>query len=77
MKVKEVDLLTIDADLFTWETPLETLFAEFKRLGSIDDDLFTYDLFMSYTEDELLMLWPMIESKGLVWTTIEEEEGRF
>ena len=32
---EEVDLRTIDVDLFTWEPPLKTLFAEFKRLGSI------------------------------------------
>ncbi|PWA42172.1 Ca2+-ATPase [Artemisia annua] len=71
------NLLTIDADLFSWETPLETIFMEFKRLSSMEDDLFTYDLLMSYTEDELLLLWPIIESKGLVWTTIEEKDGKF
>ncbi|PWA53409.1 hypothetical protein CTI12_AA444660 [Artemisia annua] len=39
--------------------------------------LFTYNSLISYREDELLLLWPIIESKGLVWTTIEEKEGRF
>ncbi|PWA54052.1 hypothetical protein CTI12_AA440770 [Artemisia annua] len=71
------NILTIDADLFSWETPLETTFMEFKRLSSIEDDLFTYNLLMSYTEDELLLLWPIIESKGLVWTTIEEKDRKF
>ncbi|PWA57211.1 hypothetical protein CTI12_AA411170 [Artemisia annua] len=71
------NILTIDADLFSWETPLETTSMEFKRLSSIEDGLFTYDLLMSYTEDELLLLWPIIESKGLVWTTIEEKDGKF
>ncbi|PWA96422.1 SGNH hydrolase-type esterase domain-containing protein [Artemisia annua] len=50
---------------------------EFKRLSCMEDDLFTYDPLMSYTEDELLLLWPIIESKGLVWTTIEEKERKF
>ncbi|PWA77905.1 hypothetical protein CTI12_AA158160 [Artemisia annua] len=71
------NILTIDDDLFSWETPLETTFMEFKRLSNIKDDLFTYDLLMSYTEDELLLLWPIIESKGLVWTTIEKKDGKF
>ncbi|PWA85355.1 C2 calcium/lipid-binding domain, CaLB [Artemisia annua] len=71
------NILTIDADLFSWETPLETTFMEFKHLSCMEDDLFTYDLLMSYTEDELLLLWPIIESKGLVWTTIEEKDGKF
>ncbi|PWA97745.1 hypothetical protein CTI12_AA026610 [Artemisia annua] len=57
------NILTIDADLFSWETPLETTFMEFKRLSCMEDDLFTYNLLMSYTEDELLLLWPIIESK--------------
>ncbi|PWA74350.1 hypothetical protein CTI12_AA251310 [Artemisia annua] len=71
------NILTIDADLLSWETPLETIFMEFKRLSCMEDDLFTYDPLMSYTEDELLLLWPIIESKGLVWTTIEEKDGKF
>ncbi|PWA68469.1 hypothetical protein CTI12_AA307220 [Artemisia annua] len=71
------NILTIDANLFSWETLLETTFMEFKRLSCMKDDLFTYDLLMSYTEDELLLLWPIIESKGLVWTTIEEKDGKF
>ncbi|PWA73604.1 hypothetical protein CTI12_AA259130 [Artemisia annua] len=71
------NILTIDADLFSWETPLETTFMEFKCLSSIEDGLFIYDLLMSYTEDELLLLLPIIESKGLVLTTIEEKDGKF
>ncbi|PWA82667.1 hypothetical protein CTI12_AA175940 [Artemisia annua] len=71
------NIFNIDADLFSWETPLESIFKEFKRLSSIEDDLFTYDLLMSYTKDELLLLWPIIESKGLVWTTIEEKDRKF
>ncbi|PWA76980.1 hypothetical protein CTI12_AA228330 [Artemisia annua] len=43
----------------------------------MEDDLFTYNLLMSYTEDELLLLRQIIESKGLVWTTIEEKYGKF
>ena len=45
------DILTIDADLFSWETPLETTFMELKHLSSMGDDLFTYDLLMSYSKD--------------------------
>ena len=71
------DLFMINADLFSWETPLEATYMEFKRLSNIEDGLFDYDLLMSYTEDELLLLWPIIESKGLVWTTIEEKDGKF
>ena len=44
---KEFDILAIDADLFTWETPLERKFREFKRLSSMEIDLFTYNLLMS------------------------------
>ncbi|PWA51689.1 ATP-dependent DNA helicase PIF1 [Artemisia annua] len=40
------NILTIDADLLSWETPLETTFMEFKRLSNIEDGLFTYDLLM-------------------------------
>ncbi|PWA55759.1 hypothetical protein CTI12_AA424930 [Artemisia annua] len=76
-EMEELEILNFGTDLFTWETPLEATLMEFKRLSSMECDLFTYDLLMSYTEDELLLLWPMIESKGLVWTTIEEDEGRF
>ena len=71
------DIFMINADLFSWETPLEATYMEFKRLSNIEDGLFDYDLLMSYTEDELLLLWPIIESKGLVWTTIEEKDGKF
>ncbi|PWA62191.1 hypothetical protein CTI12_AA364600 [Artemisia annua] len=70
-------LLKSESHTIMPETPLETTFMEFKRLSSIKDDLFIYDLPMSYTEDELLLLWPIIESKGLVWTIIEEKDGKF
>ena len=76
-KENEFDIFAIDADLFTWETPLERTFMEFKRLSSMENDLFTYNLLMRYKEDELLLLWPIIESKGLVWTNIEEKDGMF
>ena len=70
------NILMIDAELFSWETPLESTYAEFKRLSSIDDEVFSYNVLMSYTEDELLLLWPIIESKGLTWTTIEAKDGK-
>ncbi|PWA98858.1 hypothetical protein CTI12_AA014320 [Artemisia annua] len=73
----DFDILAIDTDLFSWETPLEITFMEFKRLSCMENDLFTYNSLMSYTEDEFLILWPIIESKGLVWTTIEEKDGKF
>ncbi|PWA76967.1 hypothetical protein CTI12_AA229050 [Artemisia annua] len=73
----DFNILAIDTDLFSWETPLKTTFMEFKRLSCMENDLFTYNSLMSYTEDELLLLWLIIESKGLVWTTIEEKDGRF
>ncbi|GKD88424.1 hypothetical protein Tco_1363931 [Tanacetum coccineum] len=38
------DLLKIDLDLFTYDTPLGTIFDEFKRLSSMKDDLFVYEL---------------------------------
>ncbi|GJY63573.1 hypothetical protein Tco_0465033 [Tanacetum coccineum] len=38
------DLLKIDLDLFTCDTPLGTIFDEFRRLSSMDDDLFAYEL---------------------------------
>ncbi|PWA80888.1 hypothetical protein CTI12_AA192270 [Artemisia annua] len=53
------------------------MFMEFKRLSRIEDSIFTYDLVMSYIEDELLLLCPIIESKGLIWTTIEEKDWMF
>ena len=49
-KEDEFDLLSIDADLFTWESPLESTLMEFKHLSSMGDDLFTYNLLMSYME---------------------------
>ncbi|PWA38816.1 hypothetical protein CTI12_AA577900 [Artemisia annua] len=73
----DFNILAIDTDLFSWETPLETRFMEFERLSCMGNDLFTYNSLISYTEDELLLLWPIIESKGLVWTTIEEKDGKF
>ncbi|PWA59599.1 hypothetical protein CTI12_AA390350 [Artemisia annua] len=73
----DFNILAIDTDLFSWETPLETTFMEFKCLSCMENDLFTYNSLTSYTEDELLLLWPIIESKGLAWTTIEEKDGRF
>ncbi|GJR15346.1 VIER F-box protein 2 [Tanacetum coccineum] len=38
------DLLKIDLDLFTRDTPLGTIFDEFRRLSSMEDDLFAYEL---------------------------------
>ncbi|GJY82117.1 hypothetical protein Tco_0494868 [Tanacetum coccineum] len=38
------NLLKINADLFTWDTPLATIFDEFSQLSSMDDDLFTYEV---------------------------------
>ncbi|GKC78649.1 hypothetical protein Tco_1129423 [Tanacetum coccineum] len=38
------NLFEIDADLFTYETPLGMVFNEFKRLSSMKNDLFTYEL---------------------------------
>ncbi|PWA75720.1 hypothetical protein CTI12_AA239740 [Artemisia annua] len=75
----DFNILAIDTDLFSWETPLEMTFMEFKRLSSMGNDLFTYNSLISYTEEELLLLWPIIESKGLglVWTTIEVKDGKF
>ncbi|GJU70434.1 hypothetical protein Tco_1256693 [Tanacetum coccineum] len=34
----------MDVDLFTCDTPLEMVFNEFKRLSSMENDLFTYEL---------------------------------
>ncbi|GKC23799.1 hypothetical protein Tco_1025949 [Tanacetum coccineum] len=44
LESKVFDLLNIDLDLFTYDTPLEIIFDEFKRLSSIEDDLFAYEL---------------------------------
>ncbi|GJT75988.1 hypothetical protein Tco_1042713 [Tanacetum coccineum] len=41
---KVFDLLKISDDLFTYDTPLGMVFDEFRRLGSIENDLFTYEL---------------------------------
>ncbi|GJU20888.1 hypothetical protein Tco_1154230 [Tanacetum coccineum] len=38
------NLLEIDADLFTYETPFGMVVNEFKRLSSMENDLFTYEL---------------------------------
>nr|GEX16673.1 hypothetical protein [Tanacetum cinerariifolium] len=40
---KVLGLLKIDDDLFTCETPFGMVFNEFKRLSSIENDLFTYE----------------------------------
>ncbi|GJX35905.1 hypothetical protein Tco_0247462, partial [Tanacetum coccineum] len=41
---KVFDLLKIDLELFTYDTPLGIIFDEFRRLSSMEDDLFTYEL---------------------------------
>ena len=71
------NVLKIDADLFSWETPLEAAFKEFMRLCNIDKEVFSYDVFVRYTGEELSLLWPTIEAEGLNWTTIEEDDGKF
>nr|GEU91193.1 zf-BED domain-containing protein [Tanacetum cinerariifolium] len=38
------DLLKINVDLFTYDTPLRMIFDEFRRLSSMEDDLFAYEL---------------------------------
>ncbi|GJW08182.1 hypothetical protein Tco_1570605 [Tanacetum coccineum] len=38
------DLLKIDVDLFTFDTPLDMIFDEFCQLSSMEDDLLTYDV---------------------------------
>ncbi|GKC27684.1 hypothetical protein Tco_1034978 [Tanacetum coccineum] len=38
------DLLKIDLDLFTYDTPLGTIFDEFRLLSSMEEDLFAYEL---------------------------------
>ncbi|PWA64688.1 hypothetical protein CTI12_AA342070 [Artemisia annua] len=73
----EVENLPIECRFVYLGTPIEETLKEFKRLSNMECDLLTYNVLMSYTEDELLLLWPMIESKGLVLTTIEEKGGRF
>nr|GEY64963.1 hypothetical protein [Tanacetum cinerariifolium] len=44
IKSEVVKWLKIDADLFTYETPLGMVINEFKRLSSIKNDLLTYEL---------------------------------
>nr|GEW68905.1 RNA-directed DNA polymerase, eukaryota, reverse transcriptase zinc-binding domain protein [Tanacetum cinerariifolium] len=44
IKSEVFDLLKIDLDLFTYDTPLETIFDESKRLSSTEVDLFVYKL---------------------------------
>nr|GEW24780.1 hypothetical protein [Tanacetum cinerariifolium]GEW39117.1 hypothetical protein [Tanacetum cinerariifolium] len=41
---KMFDLLKIDLDLFICDTPLGMIFDEYRRLGSIEDDVFAYEL---------------------------------
>ncbi|GJZ05226.1 hypothetical protein Tco_0538501 [Tanacetum coccineum] len=41
---KKFNLLKINDNLFTYNTPLGVVFDEFKRLSSMEDDLFTYEL---------------------------------
>nr|GEV49762.1 reverse transcriptase domain-containing protein [Tanacetum cinerariifolium] len=43
-KSKELGLLMIKDDLFTYDTPLGAIFYEFNRLSKMDDDLFTYEV---------------------------------
>ncbi|GJU45595.1 hypothetical protein Tco_1202861 [Tanacetum coccineum] len=38
------NLLKIDVYVFTYDTPLGTIFDEFSRLSSMEDDLFTYEV---------------------------------
>ncbi|GJT25293.1 hypothetical protein Tco_0895230 [Tanacetum coccineum] len=40
---KVFNLLKIDVDLFTCDTPLGMIFDEFSQLSSMEDDLFTYE----------------------------------
>ncbi|GKB03087.1 hypothetical protein Tco_0831176 [Tanacetum coccineum] len=44
IEIKVFNLLEIDADLFTYETPLGMVVNEFKGLSSMENDLFTYEL---------------------------------
>nr|GEW02275.1 zf-BED domain-containing protein [Tanacetum cinerariifolium] len=44
IKLEAFNLLDIDVGLFTYETPLGMIFNEFKRLSSMVNDLFTYEL---------------------------------
>ncbi|GJZ57010.1 hypothetical protein Tco_0612504 [Tanacetum coccineum] len=39
-----LDLLKIDNDLFSYDTPLGTIFDEFGRLNGMNDNLFTYEI---------------------------------
>ncbi|GJS08554.1 hypothetical protein Tco_0365350 [Tanacetum coccineum] len=41
---KVFNLLEIDVDLFTYDTPLGTIFDEFRRLSGMKNDLFTYEV---------------------------------
>ncbi|GJW01820.1 hypothetical protein Tco_1557071 [Tanacetum coccineum] len=38
------DLLRINVDLFTCDTPLRTIFDEFSQLSNMEDDLFAYEV---------------------------------
>ncbi|GKC06773.1 hypothetical protein Tco_0998383 [Tanacetum coccineum] len=41
---KVFNLLEIDVDLFTYDTPLGMIFDEFRRLSGMKNDLFTYEV---------------------------------
>ncbi|GKE66134.1 hypothetical protein Tco_1520295 [Tanacetum coccineum] len=46
------DLLKIDLDLFTYDTPLGTIFDEFRRLSRMEDDLMSWEslrIFISHS----------------------------
>ncbi|GJR72935.1 hypothetical protein Tco_0085300 [Tanacetum coccineum] len=44
IKSEVFDLLKIDLDIFTYDTPLGMIFDEFERLSNMEDNLFTYEL---------------------------------
>ncbi|GJY08148.1 hypothetical protein Tco_0375202 [Tanacetum coccineum] len=53
---EKFNLLEIDDDLFTYNTPLGVVFDEFKRLSSMEDDLFTYELGIVEDRDKYIPL---------------------
>ncbi|GJX94210.1 hypothetical protein Tco_0348796 [Tanacetum coccineum] len=52
---KVFDLLKIDVDLFTCDTPLGTIFDEFSRLSSMEDNLFAYEVGRIFVEAVMLI----------------------
>nr|GEU41484.1 putative reverse transcriptase domain-containing protein [Tanacetum cinerariifolium] len=44
IKSEVFDLLKINLDIFTYDTPLGMILDEFKQLSNMEDDLFTYEL---------------------------------